>query len=396
MKPFGDPPPGIDLSVNRTRTNNAAVATTYGLAVIAVALRFYTRMRMQHVAIKADDWVILVSLRPNPISCSETNRLVAGGYHGLGRHVWAVPLGEVMVLIEILFAYMLIYIVTVPLIKFSILLFYRRLFGMNKAIWICFFLSAGYWISCTIALVACCRPPSYFWTQIVDQSAGRCVFDPYTFYIGNAGANVITDALIFLIPIPLIWKLRMRTGRKLIVCGIFLLGGFVCVVSIVRIHLMTSLARSIDITYILSDVFIWSTVEPCIGIVCACLPSLQPLFQCIIRTVFGSSIGNIFATSRNFSSDFVRPREDDNDEKKVTFKLKRGKDEHEPKRKVARVRFRPSDDTAVLTTTSEHVEMDDLRIDDSGDCDDGNNTDFTSPMSIRVKMDFDWREDHHQ
>ena len=154
-----------------------------------------------------------------------TGLSLSGGYYGLGMHVWIVPLHDVVKVVQILFAYVLIYVVTVPLIKLSDLLFYRRVFGMNKAMWFCVGLTLGYWVSCTVAFLVCCRPISYYWTQYVDPSGGRCVFNLYPFYIGNAAANVTTDVIILLVPMPLIWKLHMRTTQKILVCSIFMLGG---------------------------------------------------------------------------------------------------------------------------------------------------------------------------
>lgn len=149
----------------------------------------------------------------------------SGGYHGLGKHVWIVPIEDVVTVMQILFAYVLIYVVTVPLIKFSILLLYRRIFGMTWTIWVCMLLTAGYFVSCAVAFLVCCQPVSYYWSQYADPTGGKCVFDLYPFYIGNAAANLTTDVLILLVPIPLTWKLQMRTSQKILIIGIFLLGG---------------------------------------------------------------------------------------------------------------------------------------------------------------------------
>jgi len=244
----------------------------------------------------------------------------SGGYHGLGKHVWIVPIEDVVTVMQILFAYVLIYVVTVPLIKFSILLLYRRIFGMTWTIWVCMLLTAGYFVSCTVAFLVCCQPVSYYWSQYIDPTGGKCVFDLYPFYIGNAAANLTTDVLILLVPIPLTWRLQMRTSQKILIIGIFLLGGLydsvryvpyfirlasstnfnlsssVCVASIVRIYYMTFLANSVDITWIMGDVFIWSSVEPCIGILCACLPTLKPLLRHALHHI------SIFSSSKNTNS----------------------------------------------------------------------------------------------
>ena len=62
---------------------------------------------------------------------------------------------------------------------------------------------------------------------------------------------------------------------------------------------MTFLRSSADLTWIMSDVFIWSSVEPCIGIVCTCLPTLQPLLRHVTARVFSSSMARNTGTSES-------------------------------------------------------------------------------------------------
>ncbi|PWY82709.1 integral membrane protein Pth11-like protein [Aspergillus eucalypticola CBS 122712] len=334
---FGDPPPGTDLTASRRGVNNAAVSVTYVLAAIAIAFRFLARTRVQQASIAADDWMIVAALLSVTANFVST---IIGGYYGLGKHVWAIPLDDVIKVVQILFAYVLIYVVTVPLIKLSVILFYRRVFGMNKAMWFCVALTIGYRFSCTVAFLVCCRPVSYYWTQYADPAGGRCVYNLYPFYIGNAAANVTTDVIILLVPMPLIWRLQMRTAQKVLVCSIFLLGSFVCVASLIRIYYMTFLSRSVDITWIMGNVFIWSSVEPCIGIVCACLPTLQPLLRYTIQRIFGSRVGRYLGSSENKLS---------------------GQNKDPPMR-------RPRDwDESLLATQTVRVEMDSMRREDESE-----------------------------
>ncbi|OQD90663.1 hypothetical protein PENANT_c001G09303 [Penicillium antarcticum] len=273
LSPFGEPPLGTDLSQEHRVRNNAAVIST---------------LRLQQTRIAEDDWMIILSLLPLTANFICT---IIGGQYGLGKHVWIVPINDVVKVMQLLFVYVLIYVAVVPLIKLSVLLFYQRIFGMTKMMWFCVFLTVGYVISCYIAFLVCCRPVSYYWSQYIDPTGGKCIFNLYPFYIGNAAANVTTDVIILLVPVPLVWKLQMRTSQKFMLCGIFMLGGFVCVASIIRIYYMTFLGSSVDITWIMDDVFIWSSVEPCIGILCASLPTLQPLLRLVIARVFGTSMG---------------------------------------------------------------------------------------------------------
>lgn len=57
----------------------------------------------------------------------------------------------------------------------------------------------------------------------------------------------------------------------------------VCFASLYRIITITHLVQSKDISWAKSDVFIWSSVEPSIGIISGCLPTLRPLLVHIIH-----------------------------------------------------------------------------------------------------------------
>ena len=60
----------------------------------------------------------------------------------------------------------------------------------------------------------------------------------------------------------------------------FSLGVFVSVVSVVRLCILMGLnLANGDVTYNLSQVFIWSLVEVQVGLICGCLPSLRPAAQ---------------------------------------------------------------------------------------------------------------------
>ncbi|KAK1145216.1 hypothetical protein N8T08_004368 [Aspergillus melleus] len=210
--PFGEPPIDINLGENHTPRNNATVVCMFGLAATAVALRVIARVKVQHAPIAADDWFIFAAMLP------------------VMATLVCTVLDNVIAVVQVLFAYVLIYVFTIPLIKMSIICFYRRIFV----------------------------------------------------------ANVVTDVIILLVPIPLIWKLQMRTTLKVMISSIFILGGFVCIASLVRIYFMTFLKSSVDITWIMGDVFIWSSVEPCVGILCACLPTIRPLLRSAFRRLLGS------------------------------------------------------------------------------------------------------------
>lgn len=113
--------------------------------------------------------------------------------------------------------------------KSSILLLYVRIFGLsNRAfkvlVYVGAFLSVGCALATSLMLVATCRPTSYFWTQFgPDAVRGSC---------GNTGAsifavgviNLFLDFYLLAIPIPQILGLNMPRRKKIVLCGLILIG----------------------------------------------------------------------------------------------------------------------------------------------------------------------------
>lgn len=90
-----------------------------------------------------------------------------------------------------------------------------------------------------------------------------------------------------------------------------------CVFGLVRLGTMIKEKNSLDATWALSGVAIWSTAEPCLGITAACLPVLRPLFTSAISVVTGK---NTKASSLSHSGNSQNPR---------SYKLRYGRPEGE-------------------------------------------------------------------
>ena len=90
----------------------------------------------------------------------------------------------------------------------------------------------------------------------------------------------MTDFFVLGLPLPYIWKLNQSTSHKIMISGLFLLGGFVCIITIIRlvIQLHTDFA-SPDLTWSITDFVTWTNVEVSLAITSACLPSLRPIIS---------------------------------------------------------------------------------------------------------------------
>jgi hypothetical protein len=175
----------------------------------------------------------------------------------------------------------------------------------------------------------------------------------------------------------------------------------VCIASFIRIYYMIPLKHNLDVTWIMGDVYVWSSVEPCMGILCACLPTLQPLIRRVLKKIMGSSIarGRLGGNSRARTSSSVQRRSkvfSDGSGKRGRGRGmfqqldELGSGAGESSTYLRRgLGLRPEGDETLLTTasTTAHVEMEDLQKRDSNGID-------AKGMGIQVKTDFQWREEH--
>ncbi|KAI2968257.1 hypothetical protein CBS147323_4449 [Aspergillus niger] len=276
---FGEPPDDIDLTDSRVQQDNAVVIFILCLAVISVVLRFVAR-RVLRNSLMADDWVIILAL---VFICTTSGLSISGGFYGAGKHVWAISVTKLVTLFkvsstphstvvraltsQILYIYVMVYSAVCCAAKVSILFFYRRVFMASHAD-----LSLRIGIYLGFFLTSPTRSSSASqWPQHVNP--------PHTSGTTLGIINMLNDIVVLLIPFPQIAKLQMNRRKKVAISGILAVGSFACVASIVRIYSVDQFTKRTDVTWTLGPVFIWSTIEPGLSLVCACLPHLAPLVR---------------------------------------------------------------------------------------------------------------------
>ncbi|KAL8849210.1 MAG: hypothetical protein Q9221_005788 [Calogaya cf. arnoldii] len=192
-------------------------------------------------------------------------------------------------------------------IKVSILLFYRRLFPSEA--------TTKVWRMCNLALMVAsvafclisvfgsgfaCTPVAYIWDTTIR--GGHCInliaLARFTCITG-----FVTDILILTLPIPIVWGMHLNRSKKIAVSGVFLLGSFVCVASIIRFYCLEQISRN-DPTWGNVNSGIWTTVESSIGIISACLPIMAPILRtkvvAVSTSVFRSK--KLSQTSNTFTN----------------------------------------------------------------------------------------------
>jgi hypothetical protein len=102
--------------------------------------------------------------------------------------------------------------------------------------------------------------------------------------------NILTDIILIVMPLAYVWRLYIPVLQRLLLGGLFMLGTFIAVVSMVHLSiLMTNpLEETGDMTEHMREVIIWSCFEIDVGLACACLPNLK-----LALKLFG--LGSLFS-----------------------------------------------------------------------------------------------------
>ncbi|KAF7506173.1 hypothetical protein GJ744_012153 [Endocarpon pusillum] len=272
----------------------AVTVTMLVLASLFVLFRFVTRIWIVR-KVYLDDWFILAAWA---MAVGFSASICAGTAAGLGLHEVDIGVGDRGHLRKAEYTFSVLYNPALMLTKTSILVFflslskdellfrrlnYLTLFAVNVA--------GG---ALTFLNIFQCRPPRAAFTYPVPGNSS-CT-NIVTLYLSSAPVNIITDLAILLLPMPLLTSMRLPKKQKIILVATFSAGAFVAVVDVVRLAYLQDAAfarlsdktgqtgntnqgeRGDDFAWNAALSFMWSAVEVNLGLICACVPSLKPLF----------------------------------------------------------------------------------------------------------------------
>ncbi|KAK4129049.1 hypothetical protein N657DRAFT_51133 [Parathielavia appendiculata] len=260
----------------------AASVVMLSLSTITVLLRFYTRKVLLNI-LGADDCVILAALI---LSLGVSVGYIRQTHFGLGRHVWLVTDDDLSKYrLEEWYTFLL-YATGLSCTKISILLLYRRFLALGWAR-ICTFVVLATVVACSIWVIITsfidCIPLAAVWDKTID---GKCI--DMNVKVGNSYAHIITDFIIFALPIPFVIRLKLSMRQKIGLMVVFCVGFVACLISVIRIVAVSSMDFS-DKTYNLATLSIWGSVEVNLAIICACLTTLKPLIVRLFPNLLKSS-----------------------------------------------------------------------------------------------------------
>ncbi|KAJ4986553.1 integral membrane protein [Stagonosporopsis vannaccii] len=253
--------------------------TFTSLALVVVLLRWYSRIRLAPGTWHREDMLISVAL---VLSISMT--AVVGTDYGVD----ASPaqdaqdaqstLRRLSTMLKLIFAQSLLYQLAINLVKTAFTCQYLRVFShLRYPKYYCYVLLVSILGATTwgvFGIVFLCNPIKTYWDVKVD---GKCMNAEHHFW-STSIVGIVIDWAIWVLPMPIVRQLNLPRRQKWGLWIVFGLGGFVCVVSILRLTMVHKAVHEGKLTLSGTYAVVWSTVELNVAIICASLLVMKPLF----------------------------------------------------------------------------------------------------------------------
>ncbi|KAF2659649.1 hypothetical protein K491DRAFT_590728 [Lophiostoma macrostomum CBS 122681] len=259
---------------------SSMVGVTIAMTIIgslAVALRFYTRSYIVGT-LYSDDWVMLAALVWNFGYALEI--LISAKSFNAGFTMAQLSDRDMMGIVQITAAVVVTYKGVLTLIKVSILCFYLRIAVRPMFEKLCkwtLYLVVVFEFIVIFVTVGECVPLRKMW-DFNNTVPGHCI-DSGAFFQFASVFHIITDLWVLLLPVPLLRSIPRPPREKYGLFFVFGVGVFAIITAVFRFKFLHDYTVSPDPFYAFAPLMTWSMVEVNVGILCACLPTLRPLFS---------------------------------------------------------------------------------------------------------------------
>ncbi|KAK8241537.1 hypothetical protein HDK77DRAFT_462505 [Phyllosticta capitalensis] len=293
----------------------------FAMTWIAMSLRVYTRAYL----IKSwgiDDWAMMSALLlyTGYLICQD-----GGVVYGTGRKDSELEKDAIMKALRWWWFCELFYTLATAMLKVAVGLFLLRIavkrnhviliYIMNVAVLV---LSFAYFF----VFIFQCSPMETFWT--IKPNNENCMNPDAIVGIAYAAAALgsISDWIFGVLPGFVVWDLQMNMRTKVVVVCILAFAAIGSTATLVRMPYIKGFAARHDFLYESTDIAIWSTIEPGIGMTAACIATLRPLLQHVLhrtglstprattgRSASNWSTGNALGSSKNRTG-YLRSQDD--------------------------------------------------------------------------------------
>ncbi|KAK2004334.1 hypothetical protein LX36DRAFT_696304 [Colletotrichum falcatum] len=198
-----------------------------------------------------------------------------GTSKGLGKHAWALSdnIDQSAIRLKLVISATLCYHITFIVVKMAFLLQYRRVFILPRFVLLCNIM-LGFIGMFGIALVV----SSIVFNTPKWRGESERGYNQELWWLVTASVHLVTDIIIFLMPIPLLGKLMLKPMQKAALYVSFGLGFITTCISIVRMSTLPHVF-TMDTSWDVVPALVWSEAELCCAVICVCIPTLRPLLH---------------------------------------------------------------------------------------------------------------------
>ncbi|TVY74577.1 Satratoxin biosynthesis SC1 cluster protein 4 [Fusarium oxysporum f. sp. cubense] len=255
------------------------------VAFIALLQRFYTKIRLRK-KIEVDDCFMFLGWMCSLLTQALMTASIA--QRGMCSHSWEMSLESYQRYSLISYIAAPIYMLCNGFTKLSLLTYYLRISPQRFfriAVWISIGVVSVYTIVITLMMFLVCTPPRKAFNFKVD---GKCM-DAAILYMATAVSNIVTDVILFILPIPTIYNLHMPRIQKAGVIVVFGIASMTVVSSVIRLVYLPVVLASTDPSWDAAPANIWTFIEGNLFVICGSTPTLRQFFKLFMPQLMGSS-----------------------------------------------------------------------------------------------------------
>jgi len=153
----------------------------------------------------------------------------------------------------------LLYVAAIGCVKISLLLFLQRVFPlavMRRIVRGVLLFVLCFTVTNIFLFAFQCDTPEYYFQKIkgsAKEDEGICL-EPQVVYYPMAAINIVTDVVIWILPVPTVIKARLTRREKLGLLWVFILGGIAVAAAFVRPFYLRDLMEDGDPTCMCSSI----------------------------------------------------------------------------------------------------------------------------------------------
>ncbi|KAK2026541.1 hypothetical protein LX32DRAFT_17339 [Colletotrichum zoysiae] len=245
------------------------------IIIIFMGIRIYIRGYRMRRSWKIDDTMFILS---SIFTIAQCVAVQLSASQGLGAHLWRLPFSTLTRFTVYSFVLVLAYNISFSFIKATFLLQHRRAFGLPSIMRLCdILLGIMLLISVALLIMNGVAMKSYLAGNLLLTVQNIDKITTVTYI--TAGAHLVSDIVIFILPMVVLWPVRVTKTQKIGLYASFGVGVFTIVILIFKIVNISETFSSPDPSYQVVTATVLAIAEPTSAIVFACAPFIRPLLQ---------------------------------------------------------------------------------------------------------------------